>query len=135
MATLLQKKLAQAIVESAKKGKRTNKKDLVISSGYSLRTAEGHAPEIINQKGVQEELGNLGFDSESAKKVVKNILTKGKEENRLKAADMIFKVGGDYAAEKHINLNIHVPIYGGNSVNGLQGHDGDKENLSAEKKD
>lgn len=104
MSTLLQKNLAQNIVKNAKAGKRINKKELVISSGYAPKTAEGHAPEIINQKGVQEELENLGFDTESAKKVVKNILAKGKEENRLKAADMIFKVVGEYAPEKHLVL-------------------------------
>ncbi len=115
MATLLQKKLAQNIVKAAKEGKRTNKKELVVSSGYSVTSGETSAHIILEQKGVQEELENLGFDADSAKKVVRKILTSGKEENRLKAADMIFKVVGEYAPEKHLNANIQIPIYGGRS--------------------
>lgn len=104
MATLRQKKLAENIVLNAKLGKRLNKKELVVSSGYGLVTGNKHAHIILEQRGVQEELENLGFDGESAKKVVKQILAKGKEENRLKAADMIFKVTGDYAPEKHLTI-------------------------------
>ncbi len=55
---------------------------------------------------MQEELENLGFDAESAKKVVTNILKRGKEENRLKAAQEIFKVTGSYAPDKHLNMTI-----------------------------
>lgn len=106
MATLLQKQLAQNIVANAKKPKKLNKKELVVSSGYGEVTADRHASEIIKQKGVQEELANLGFDTESAKKVVRSILVKGKEENRLKAADMIFKVTGGYAPEKHLTMTM-----------------------------
>lgn len=102
MATELQKNLAKEIVKNAKRKKPLNKKELVASSGYGVVTADKHATEVIEQKGVQEELENLGFDPDSAKKVVKHILAKGKEENRLKAADMIFKVTGDYAPEKHL---------------------------------
>ena len=102
MATLRQKKLAEGIIENAKKGTKLNKKDLLVSVGYAINTAEVKATEIIEQKGVQEELESLGFDFESAKKVVTSILKKGKEENRLKAAQEIFKVTGAYAPEKHI---------------------------------
>lgn len=132
MSTLLQRKLAENIVNAAKSGKRTNKKELLVSAGYDLTTAKATPGRTLEQKGVQEELEYLGFDAESAKKVVKNILMRGKEENRLKAADMIFKVGGDYAAEKHINLNIPVPIYGGRSIRSVQGHDSNKEDISGD---
>lgn len=110
MATLMQKKLAETIVQAAKLGKRMNKKQLVVSSGYSPISAESSAHLILEQKGVQEELENLGFDTESAKKVVKSILKTGKEENKLKAADMIFKVVGDYAPEKHLVLSKIVSV-------------------------
>lgn len=103
MATLRQKELAKAIVDNAKSGSKKNKKELLASVGYPLSTATTYPQEVIEQKGVQEELANLGFDTESAKKVVKSILANGKkEENRLKAADMIFKVVGEYAPEKHL---------------------------------
>ena len=106
----MQKELAQNIVKNAKRAKKLNKKELVVSSGYSPMSAESSAHIILEQKGVQEELENLGFDTESAKKVVKSILKTGKDENKLKAADMIFKVVGDYAPEKHVILSKIVSV-------------------------
>ena len=110
MATVRQKKLAESIIENTANGLKKNKQELVASSGYTLAQAEKKAKEIIESKGVQEELENLGFDTESAKKVVKSILARGKEENRLKAADMIFKVVGEYAPEKHITVSKIIAI-------------------------
>lgn len=101
MATLRQKELAKNIVKNAKAKNKLNKQELVVSSGYTPITAEAHASEIIAQKGVKEELANLGFDVESAKKVGKHILTHGKEENKVKIIQEIFKVTGEYAPEKH----------------------------------
>lgn len=104
MSTLLQKKLAENIVENATRDEPLNKKELVVSSGYSEISAESSAHLIIEQKGVQEELNNLGFSSEGAKKVVAEILynSKARDNDRLKAADMVFDVHGDKAPEKHI---------------------------------
>lgn len=96
------------IVKNSRRKKPLNKKELVVSSGYSPVSAEASATFLIDQLGVQEELQNLGFDTDSAKKVVKSILQKGKEENRLKAADMIFKIQGDYAPEKSLNINVDI---------------------------
>lgn len=104
MATLLQKNLAKEIVKNAKSSKPKNKQDLVISSGYAVKTAEGHAPDILKQKGVKQELKALGFDPENAKSKVGRILDSDVSQDKdvLKAADMVFKVHGTYAAEKHI---------------------------------
>lgn len=108
MATVRQQRLAKAIVKNSTAPQPLNKQELVASSGYTVAQADKKATEIIESKGTQEALEELGFDTESAKKVVKRILTRGKEENQLKAADMIFKVNDEYAAEKHINLNVDV---------------------------
>jgi uncharacterized protein YgbK (DUF1537 family) len=104
MATELQKNLAQEIVKNAKRKKPLNKKELVVLSGYDLTTAEKQVPAVFEQKGVQEELNNLGFSSEGAKKVVAEILYKktARDNDRLKAADMVFDVHGDKAPEKHL---------------------------------
>lgn len=105
MATIRQKKLAIALVENIKSSKPKNKQDLLASVGYGLQTAEKKATEIIRSKGTQLELENLGFDVESAKKVVLHIMRYGKkEENRLNSAKEIFKVTGEYAPEKHVVL-------------------------------
>lgn len=110
MGTALQKELAQNIVKNVTRKKKLNKGELVELSGYGKVTARKHTNIIFNQKGVQEELENLGFNADSAKKVVKRILTTGKEENQLKAADMIFKVEGTYSPDKTINLNVDADI-------------------------
>lgn len=107
MATLRQKKLANALVENSLADKPLNKKELLVSSGYSESSAEASAKVILDQKGVQQELIKHGFNPDAAKEIVTEILYAGENDTvKLKAADMVFKVHGTYAAEKHINLNI-----------------------------
>lgn len=101
MSTPRQERLADAIIANATAKKQKNKKELVISSGYAVKTAEGHAPEIIGQKGVRDALEARGFDVATAKQVVGRILRgeKSLDKDKLKAADMVFKVHGAYAPE------------------------------------
>lgn len=106
MSTLRQKKLARAIVDNIKAKKPKNKQELVVSSGYSVMSAESSAHLIIEQKGVIDALEDFGFSESKAKEVVGRVLTTGKEENQIRAADMIFKVHGTYAPERRVNLNI-----------------------------
>lgn len=106
MSTLRQKKLAKAIVNNVNAIEPQNKQELLVSAGYDMTTAEANPGKIIDQKGVQKELLNLGFDEESAKKVVVNLLQDSKDDSvKLRAAGEIFKVMGTYAAEKTFNLN------------------------------
>lgn len=107
MSTDLQKKLAKELVNNLKSKKPKNKKDLLVSVGYDITTAETKPGEIIGQKGVQEELELLGFTEINAKKVVSKLMLDESQEGnvRLKAADMTFKVHGSYAPEKSITLN------------------------------
>lgn len=111
MATEKQKRLAKAIVENATREKPLNKKELLVSSGYSESSAESVPSRLIEQEGVQEELTIMGFSVENAKSVVAQILD-GEDEmskDRLKAADMVFKVHGSYVPE---------PVHqGGNTFN------------------
>lgn len=102
MATQRQKKLAQAIIRNTQTADPLNTGQMLESVGYAKSVALHKPKEIIEQKGVQDELKNLGFDIDSAKRVVTHILQKGKEENRLRAAQEIFKVSGEYAPEKHL---------------------------------
>lgn len=104
MSTELQKNLAQNIVKNAKRKKPLNKKELLVISGYSPISAEASATEIIEQKGVREELDNLGFSVENAKRVIGEILDdrRIKPETRIRAAHEVLAVHGEYAPEKHI---------------------------------
>ena len=108
MATLKQKRLANNIVENATKDDPLNKRELLVSAGYSEITAGANPQRIIEQEGVQEELNHLGFNESTAKEVVGEILLDETVEpqHRLKAADMVFDVHGSYAPDKHINLNL-----------------------------
>lgn len=136
MATLLQKELAHNIVKNAQASKKKNKKQLAVSSGYSIKHAESHPEVIFEAKGVQDELKALGFDEDAAKKVVGEILLDETVEpkDRLKAAGEIFKVSGSYAPEKRVTFNV-TPIYGNRSNATLPGHDSDEESVSAEEED
>ena len=66
-----------------------------------MQTRIGKPSEIINNIGVKLALQARGFTEENAKGVVAKILLNGKDENKLRSAEMIFKVFGSYAAEKH----------------------------------
>lgn len=63
MATDLQRDLAEAIVANAKlpRDKRKNKKELLVSAGYSPTTAEATPSKIMEQKGVKESLESFGL--------------------------------------------------------------------------
>lgn len=110
MATNLQKNLANNIVKNLKRKKPLNKQELVESSGYSHNTATKQLPAVFEQKGVQEELKNLGFSEEKAKDVVSSIMNDPDVDAmaRLKATDQVFKVKGSYAPEKTQALNLNV---------------------------
>jgi len=136
MSTLLQKELAQNIVKNAKRPKRLNKKDLLVLSGYDVLTATHNPKPTLEANGVQEELEALGFDEDSAKKVVSEILLdrRVKPDTRINAAKEVFKVSGSYAPEKHVNYNV-TPIYAGESVRSIQGYDSNEEDIQVEKED
>lgn len=112
MATLLQKNLAQNIVKAAKSKKRVNKKELLVSAGYSEVTATATPGLILEQKGVKEELKALGFNEDRAKKVVAEILDDKYQDGavRIAAAREVFKVFGTYAAEKSVNMNVTASV-------------------------
>ncbi len=63
MATVRQEELAAAIVrnKSLPHYKRKNKKELLVSAGYSEITATASPQKIIEQKGVQETLSRTGL--------------------------------------------------------------------------
>lgn len=88
-------------MEDSQKPSPRNKKELLVSSGYSVISATASAKDIIEQKGVQKELSALGFTVDNAKSVTTQILLNDKEQSkdRLKAADMVFKVHGAYVPE------------------------------------
>lgn len=93
-------------------GKRKDIKntgDIVIQAGYAASTKE--VPhKILDTSGVKEALSDIGFNPETAKKVVESIMlsTKAKNSDRLKASDMVFKVHGTYAEQRNLNVNIEV---------------------------
>jgi hypothetical protein len=112
MSTVNQQILAKEIVENSLRDEPLTAGQMLEKVGYATSVAEGKPGEIIQSKGVQDELNKLGFSTENAKRVVGEILGKefAEDKDRLKAAELIFKVQGDMAPEKHINLNIQKKI-------------------------
>jgi D-alanyl-D-alanine dipeptidase len=109
MATIRQRKLAEAIIENASREKPLTKQELVVSSGYTPAQAKAKMHEITESKGVREALNDFGFTEDNAKMVVAEILLKSEaqDKDRLKAAEQVFKVHGTYAPVKNVNVNLN----------------------------
>lgn len=110
MVTAKQRKLAKAIIENSTREEPLNAGQMLESVGYSKSMSTAKPGEMIESAGVQKALEEYGFTEENAKTVVSNILLseKSRDENKLRAAEQIFKVKGSYAAEKHVNINVNV---------------------------
>ena len=114
MSTLKQQKVAKTIAEALNSQEIPTATAVLKSSSYAKSTAETKSTKIMRSKGGREALNDLGFTVEGADGVVQKILYHGKkEETRLKAGEMVYKRLGAFAPEKHLNLNIPVPILGG----------------------
>lgn len=89
----------------------TGNASLSVKENYDV-TTDGAArvlgSRLLTSDNIQKELKKLGFDSNNAKRVISEILNDESLEpkDRIKAAENVFKVHGDYAPEKQINLNI-----------------------------
>lgn len=110
--TIRQRKAARLIADTALgvTGFKTDK-EIVRAAGYGI-SVEDSPDKVLETSGVKEALEELGFTSENAKKVVQKILNSEEAEHRdrLKAADMVFKVKGDYVADQNIKENNANPI-------------------------
>ncbi len=110
--TLRQRKVARTVVEAIQNGNeyKTGKEILAINGyGTSLQNAPAR---VLESAGTIVALEELGFTEENAKNVVTHILkdNTARAGDRLKAADMVFKVYGTYAAEKSINVNVDTTV-------------------------
>jgi hypothetical protein len=107
MTTVRQKKVAHEIIKDFQVGNVRSASEVLKSEGYG-KSLQNHPKRVLESEGVKDEFNRLGFNEEKAKEVVGLILSSEDEEakDRLKAADMIFKVFGSYAPEKRVNLNI-----------------------------
>lgn len=84
-----------------------NHYDIEAPNKYAVAQVIGS--ENLTKPMIVEELRKLGFDSNNAKRVVGEILNDERvdKQHRLNAADKVFKVNSDYAAEKHVNINVN----------------------------
>lgn len=109
--TIRQRRIAKAIVDNLASGKQTAKAELLRQNGYGTGLQD-NPKRVLESVGTQKALKELGFHPEGAKKVVESIMysEKAKDTDRLKASDMVFKVHGTYAAEKHVSVNIDAQV-------------------------
>lgn len=110
MSTVKQKRVAKLIIENAKLDIPMTGGQMLEKVGYAKSMTTAKVSDVLESNGVKEELNNLGFSEEGAKKVVESILYNEKVDPnaRLKASDMVFKVHGSYAPDKSINMNVNV---------------------------
>jgi Holliday junction resolvasome RuvABC DNA-binding subunit len=104
MSTILQQKLAEAIVENLKATEPLNMGELLVKVGYSESIATTKPGQVMEAKGVKDALFRMGFNTDNANRVVAEILNDETNEpkDRLKAAELVYKVQGDFAPEKHM---------------------------------
>lgn len=108
-----QRRVAKLMLDVAQ-GKRPdikNQGQIVVEGGYSP-AIEKSPHDVLNTTGVTIALKELGFNPDGAKKVVESILynENSADKDRLKASDMVFKVHGTYAPDKHVNVNVEANI-------------------------
>ncbi len=106
--TSKQKRLARKLVEAINSDEPYTKGGLILQAGYSFDKSRSPR-DVIDTPGVKYELEQLGFSEEKAKEVVGGILGDIDEKagDRLKAAEIVFKVHGTYAPERNINVNLN----------------------------
>jgi hypothetical protein len=75
-------------------------------------TAAVISTENLSKPKIIEALHQLGFDSNNAKRVVAEILNDEtvEEQHRLRAAETVLKVNGEYAPEKVVYLNVEAKV-------------------------
>ena len=102
VVTPKQRMLAQKLAENAKNRNAKTQGEILLECGYSQNVAKNpHA--IVDAPGVKYAMWEIGFNPETAMSIVGEILVNGKEENRIRAADQVFKVFGTYAPT-NVNL-------------------------------
>lgn len=110
--TVRQRRLARLIIDSAtgKLNVKSNK-ELIKLAGYS-DTLQNCPDLAFGKAGVQSALEEEGFTTDNAKRVVQKIMNSetAKDKDKLKAADLVFKVNGDYASDKIARENSANPI-------------------------
>ena len=129
MATQRQKKLAKAIVENAVAEKPKTAQALLENVGYATNTAEVKSKEIIESKGVQDEIKTLAAQIPDDLLVERHLeLLNKREVYKIghgedteyemsdqpetaavsKGLEMAYKLKGSYAPEKSLTLNVSV---------------------------
>ena len=99
--TQRQRKFAKALINNQLKDKPDNITYLSESVGYSKETARTQQKRVLQAEGTKEALKEYGFDEDSAKRYLSNVLNKpNKEANGVRACELIFKVVGSFAPEK-----------------------------------
>ena len=116
MATEMQKGLAEAIVKnkSLPPYKRKSKKELLVSSGYALKSATSVPSTIIEAKGVKDALREWGLTEELiTTALVEDI--KGKKKKRVKELGLGAEILGMKKQEPHGTTN-NLIIIGGDQA-------------------
>ena len=109
-----QRKLAQLIAEDAKNGKTASIIDVATRAGYEYNTAQSKGTMLLEADGTVQALADVGISRQVIDSTVTNIMhTSQKDENRLRAADMLYKRIGAYAStepKETTNNHLHLKL-------------------------
>ena len=111
MPTIRQRKAAKRVEESIKSEENPTGAEILESIGYSKSIAK-NPKMIFESEGFKEALKEVGFSLEAADMTVAKILRTGKEENKLKASDQIYKRLDGYKSTGAGNQVIIVQLSG-----------------------
>jgi phage terminase small subunit len=102
-----QKMFAQEYVRNGGNGTRAV---LAVYDTKNENVAGVIAYENLRNPNIEAEVSSLGFNAETAKGVVKSIMLDNTVDPnaRLRATDQVFKVVGEYAPEKTVNLSLEM---------------------------
>lgn len=111
MASPRQQRAAEAVIKNLYAAKPVAIGQVLKSVGYGFGL-QNSPKRVLESDGFKEALENLGFTEANAKKVVGQILnsTKAKDKDRLKAAELTFKVHGSFAPERSMNVNATIDL-------------------------
>src|SRR3990167_4772929 len=96
MPTLNQERVAQRVKEVVEKGEAVDGKDILAFVGYAPGM-HANPKMVFESKGFKEAMKKLGFSVEAADMTMAKILRTGKEENKIRAGQEIYKRLGAYA--------------------------------------
>lgn len=111
MPTIKQRKAANKVVDLIKNGEDMTGAQILDFIGYS-KAIQKNPKMVFDSDGFKEAMAVLGFSIEAADMAIAKILRTGKEENRIRASQEVYKRLGAYTQPDTGNKTLIINITG-----------------------